>query len=393
MKPYVRKLVLEDLLHIGRTECWLEDMAREGLHLERFGRLGTAVFRRGAPEEVRCRIDVSPAPPEPAQVTLYQEAGWDYVTRSGQLNFYRSPESRNAPELHTDPAQQAATLEGLERQLRRSAILVGALMALFFAMMFFVFFWDATPWKSLADGDLLNQAILCLVEGYLLLMTLGNFFSLRSLHRKLERGVPINHREDWRGPRRRAAMAMGGILVLAAVGAAVPWMQLASRQEMNLTDPAAAGLPVLRLAELEQDPALEPEAGSIIRDGVDFSNWVETRWSPFSRLTESREQGVIPGRTWPDSSGEYSPSVRTTHYRLTFGWMAPYLLQDLMERYHHNPTQPPALLWDTGLDEAWLAGNDLYARLGNQVAVIRYYGQAPAEQWVAAAETFLRENQ
>ena len=49
MKPYVRKLVLEDLLHIGRTECWLEDMAREGLHLERFGRLGTAVFRRGAP--------------------------------------------------------------------------------------------------------------------------------------------------------------------------------------------------------------------------------------------------------------------------------------------------------------------------------------------------------
>ena len=126
---------------------------------------------------------------------------------------------------------------------------------------------------------------------------------------------------------------------------------------------------------------------------MDFSNWVETRWSPFSRLTESREQGVIPGRTWPDSSGEYSPSVRTTHYRLTFGWMAPYLLQDLMERYHHNPTQPPALLWDTGLDEAWLAGNDLYARLGNQVAVIRYYGQAPAEQWVAAAETFLRENQ
>ena len=391
MKNRVKKLIFEDLLQIGRTECWLEDMAREGLHLEKVNKW-SAVFLRGEPAEVRYRVDVSPNPPEPAQITLYQESGWDFVVRSGQLNFYRSPGSRNAPELHTDPAQQAVTLEGLERLLRRTAIWVGVLLAFFFGMMFFVFVWDNTPWRSLAEGNLFNQIVLCLVEGYILFSVLRNFFSMRSLHRKLERGIPINHREDWRKPRRRALAAFWAVIVLTVAGAVVPWIQIASQKEMNLTDPAAAGLPVLRLESLEQNAALEPDPGPFIRDGVDFSNRIETKWSPFAQFTESKEQGVIPGRYWPDGSGEYRPSVRTTHYRLTFTWMAPFLLHDLMERYSYD-IEPPVPRWDTALDEAWLTDHVLYGRLGDQVAVIRYYGEAPEEQWIPAAEQFLLDQQ
>ena len=44
---------------------------------------------------------------------LYMESGWEYVTGFGQFNVFSSPTELNAPELHTDSAEQSHTLNEL----------------------------------------------------------------------------------------------------------------------------------------------------------------------------------------------------------------------------------------------------------------------------------------
>ena len=41
---------------------------------------------------------------------LYRQGGWKYVTKFGEFTIFSSATELNAPELHTDPAEQAQTL-------------------------------------------------------------------------------------------------------------------------------------------------------------------------------------------------------------------------------------------------------------------------------------------
>lgn len=91
----------------SEEERWLEDMARQGWHLERGGILFR--FRRGEPATVRYRLDcLSERGGELSEyLTLCRDAGWSYVTRFGPWYYFRTSDA-SAPELHTDPSTLAS---------------------------------------------------------------------------------------------------------------------------------------------------------------------------------------------------------------------------------------------------------------------------------------------
>ena len=98
-----------DYWHIGEHESWFSDMALEGLHLKKVG-IHFVKFTKDNRKQMKYRIDVSQGMKiTPEQEEMYLENGWFYVTSYGEFNVFSSQVEANAPELHTDPAEQAYT--------------------------------------------------------------------------------------------------------------------------------------------------------------------------------------------------------------------------------------------------------------------------------------------
>ena len=105
------------------TECWLTDLAREGLLLKKDGLFaGVAVFERAVPQRVQYRLEAAQKDtgllgdgyePDPEQVELCAQYGWEYVARRGEFYIYRSHDPA-ARELNTDPAVQALALKAVK---------------------------------------------------------------------------------------------------------------------------------------------------------------------------------------------------------------------------------------------------------------------------------------
>lgn len=129
---------------MASVECWLEDMAGKGLHLDGpsgfFAGLGT--FTEGEPAPVRYRLEaVTKKPtiwddreaPTDAALDLAEEFGWEYVCRWREFDIYRTSDPL-APELNTDPAIQAQGVKAVEKRLR-SAVHMAFYWALLYPLL------------------------------------------------------------------------------------------------------------------------------------------------------------------------------------------------------------------------------------------------------------------
>lgn len=107
------KFVWDDNDHV--LERWLEDMARQGLHLQRVDCLRCRfVFRRGAPADMIYRLDFQMTRVTPDQIQLFADAGWDRVDASTGWQFWRAPSrAGRTPEIFTDTPSRIAKYQRL----------------------------------------------------------------------------------------------------------------------------------------------------------------------------------------------------------------------------------------------------------------------------------------
>ncbi len=89
-------------------ERWLQDMARQGLHLKRVSCIRTVfVFERGKPLDVAYRVDFLLLRKAPAYVQLFNDAGWEHVDESLGWQYWRAPMvAGRSPEIFTDVESQ-----------------------------------------------------------------------------------------------------------------------------------------------------------------------------------------------------------------------------------------------------------------------------------------------
>jgi hypothetical protein len=89
-------------------ERWLQDMARQGLHLKRVTCIRTVfVFERGEPQDVAYRVDFLVMRKDPEYVQLFEDAGWEHVDESLGWQYWRAPMvAGRAPEIFTDVESQ-----------------------------------------------------------------------------------------------------------------------------------------------------------------------------------------------------------------------------------------------------------------------------------------------
>lgn len=163
MNEIIRKLRPTDYWRIGEHESWFEYMASQGLHLKKMGRW-FAKFTKGEPKQMRYRIEVSCNKAITSeQKEMYSENGWDYVTIHGSFNVFSSPVELNAPELHTDPAEQSYTLKELDKEFISDAIIMAAGILCQSWIIYYIYLRGSTYILNLVEGRQIQQIALMLL--------------------------------------------------------------------------------------------------------------------------------------------------------------------------------------------------------------------------------------
>ena len=294
-RPTVRRLAPCPPYDVEACESWLQDMAEQGLMLERWTVIFEARFRRETPRPVRYRLTaarlkgnvlfIPPGRPDAGEEALYEEAGWHFVCRQNEFYIYACDDPA-APEPHTDPAVQALSL----KMACRSAVFSFVCWAIVIALRS----------SELFSGDgflnLVEYPLTALVFAFcylsLMLTSLQNLYCIFSLRRKLKRGLPPDHHKNWRwsAPLHRCAnglwrLALPFLIVLLFCVIFHPDRSAYLRN----TEEEKAAMPFATMEDLA-DGAFVPYA----EEGDAFYNSVETRRTLLApRIIEFRERGRI----------------------------------------------------------------------------------------------------
>ena len=185
---------------IAGMESWLEDLAAQGLFLDRDGLFwGVATLVQKEPAKLRFRLEAtdtngglfSPThDPKDEVIAFHQEMGWEYRGRWGQFHIYVSDDPR-APELHTDPRVQAMTIQALNKFQRTE------LFGIFWYVMLIWFFHGSVLLTLTVAWDLWNTLLLL---AWLLSFPIVKFVGwlrMVKLKQSLKKGIPMPHRRDY----------------------------------------------------------------------------------------------------------------------------------------------------------------------------------------------------
>jgi len=259
MGKLVKRLMLDDIYAIGRNESWFSDMAKKGLHLKKLGRM-FVYFEKGESKKTKYRIDIIKEKPSQEQLDVYHDCGWDIVTNSGDFHIFSADEKSCTTELHTDPVEQGFSLSELNKRLKVNTIIISFAMLLFFGMIFSIYFFNDEPFLYMIKGQFVQQMLLVVVELYVFYSVIRNYAAISSLKKSLLQGKAINHKEEYRRARLLAGILAGLFLPVSLFTIFIPFAEIARSKNYTLPE-ASTNLPVIRLADIEQNPGLTRETG------------------------------------------------------------------------------------------------------------------------------------
>ena len=375
----VKRKMMGNIWDFGEHESLFSDMAKEGWHLKKIG-VFFALFEEGESKDTQYRIDTSSNKSMSAEdKEMFQEAGWQYVSRLGEFNVFSSPTVLRAPELHTDPVEQAYTLQDLAKRIRKGTLSSIVLCAVGIAMVIAFLFVDKTPIRTFVTGNFtLAVSLLGLVSS--LFNALQSDFSLRTLRKKLQAGEAINHHAPWKKKSKLPLVISSILIILLSANLVILIVQITLSDTQTLSK-ESGGLPIVRLSEIEQNPNLIREE-EFFEEQLDELNQYRYDWSPIAPLQyESNEQGLVPGQLWQDEDATYSPSLRTEVYRLNFPSLSEKLLSDLVQRhiYEGDVTKLESDVFDNLLIQEEEGSTEIFVSKGKGVMRVAYYGYADIE--------------
>jgi hypothetical protein len=377
----VYKLSPSDYWRIGELESWLSDMAAEGLFLKKLGRQFVK-FEKADPKNMRYRLVVSINKEiSTEQAEMYGNKGWDFVTSYGSFHVFSSPAELNAPELYTNPLEQSYSLKELDKQLVFNAGVIVLGLLLMIGMLASSWFLDGTPTFVMVEGIMVHQTLLAIYISYIAYASLQAALSVRDLRKKLAEGIPIDHHAPWKKRHTFHTAISFLFTVMIGLSAIIPFVHLMKMDTKTLPE-TDVNLPIVRLADVENDPKLERTEPTFIEDGVDWGNRYSYDWSLLAPVQyETDEHGLVRGSLWEDGSGEYSPAIHTQYYQLRFSDMAENLVSDLIKRYSFETIQGdfvekkhPDLDLLIVHEEKEL--KQVFAKRGKEVMYVHYFGYA-----------------
>ena len=360
----VKWKIMVDNWRIGENESWFSDMAKEGWHLRKVGAF-FAHFERGEPQDTQYRIDTS-------SNKKTSVAGWQHVTKLGEFNVFSSPTELQAPELYMDPVEQFYELKDLAGKMKKNNMLAIIMGILSLAMIIVV--WFETLTLRFISGVFIPLVLIFMTSNFTALQA---NISIRALWKKLQRGIAIDHHATWRKKRRLTLAIHGFLIILLIVSISMLLVQTKLNNPQTLPI-ESVDLPIVRLAEIEQNPNLVREE-HFVDDQLDMLNQYSYNWSPIAPLQyESNENGIVPGQLWQDEDVTYSPSLRTEVYRLNFPSLSEKLLADLVRinMYEGDVVEQESDVFDSLFIYEEEGSKKVFVAKGKSVVYVAYFGYA-----------------
>lgn len=258
---HIYKLTPVSMYDAQGLESWLEDMAKRGLFLKKFGSIWCS-FEKGPAQALRYRVepvreqdsDEGWGRPSPMK-ELYQDFGWSCTANIGSSMLIFSTGDENAPELHTDPELQSGLWKKLYRRARWSFWFQILLMTVVIAMLC-IQLWTGNFVRSLITS---TTPIILLYLPLILFQIPDSWAELQKLALmvgQLEAGVPLNHRSFYpRRNRREAVSLVLAVVLLLGLFAVQYILPFTGRGIRPLSDQTA--FPALTLEGLEGQELVE----------------------------------------------------------------------------------------------------------------------------------------
>lgn len=385
---------------VGCMEAWLEQMAREGLHLDGASGFfaGMATFAQGQPAAVKYRLeavtksatlfDDADAPADEA-VEMAEEMGWEYVCRLRNFDIYRTDDPL-APELNTDPQLQAQGLKAVEKRMRGEA---GT--ALFWWILYPLLRTLGPVLTATHLGGLLTLWGWGLLVGQLFLSLWRLLFLIRMRKRLLRGEAPRRPKDLQKAGRRYRLLHFAHVAAAVALVIVVIARGMAGTLDYGeIRQPLAAfpgDAPFPTIADLTPEKAVYAEEYfDFDEDENTFALWqtlpVERAiiWEENAKLTFAEGESFTGG-------------LYVEYYEAKNEWIATRLAKTLYARDRASWNVEPIDLPELGLDFARGTDrvfNTVILRQGNKVLRGYFYNTAlraiPWEDWLHATATALK---
>ena len=361
---------------VGQTEAFYGKMARKGLLLEKRGAY-LSRFRKGKPENKVYRVELaSPSlldddsrlPEE--QIQLYEECGWKYTTSHGLIHVFTTEENSGAPEIYSDPRQQASTVKALRRNYLLSWL-----------PPLFLLFLNVLLYASLAGSQNFlirlryffqrawveeTAGLLAYIFGMAFLFFGMIYAAYRSgmLYRRLRKGIPIDHTGRERHILHR--IPQGGFLLLFLIFLAGSVFQRV--QTASYPMPFESDGPYLTLNMLgikgERGKSLQGNPSSVEKE----QSLVAKQWHTFECISESNTEYWMYQDIYSFKTQQQAADFLTAlMYTATFADSP----SDFTKTEAEN------------LDEAYASDLELLCRKGNTVYSITYADISPDNRYVS----------
>jgi len=350
---------------LGENEKFYSDMEAAGWHLVNRGAY-LSKFERCEPSAARYRIEVSTdsfmgeSDLSEAQVMVYEDCGWEYVTCHGLLHIFRASAGSDAPEFYTDPRQQAATLKKLRRSYLLAWLPILIMLALWLSMAAAL---RGDVGTVLREGAAqLRKRWITLPGHYMLIFTtlaygiysmVRGAVSISRTYRRMKKGIPLDHDPKGKQILHRIIRYTTSAVMILCVAFTV-W-QMIDYEKYDM--PMAADGPYLMLGEL----GYEGERGYLFYR--DKTSEVEHCRSLLAEFWMTREVIDLPGndQVWMDQDV----------YRLRCPDMAEEFAYALMEEaiFIRDPENFVSCEVP-GLDAAWTGALEAVAVRGDMAAYV-----------------------
>lgn len=348
---------------------WLEDLAAEGLFLERFYPL-IAQFRKAPPGRVRYRfepVDAFERDDVIDKMEFFREAGWEFVCRHPRVFLIFRQDETAEGEMHTDPVVQSLGYAALMRDTRRLKVINAVLLFMNLGNAAARFFSrEGGFFQGLIRPEARSTLILLFLGIWIFAMTAVCEFHLVRTVKSLRSGKPLLPEKGWerkRSRRRIADAASIVVLVLLLAGSAgeVPFSE------------GSETPPILSLQEIEGEEFQYYNydmSDNKIYTGSTFWAPVQYRWQQAGSADEAAG--------WAKADEDRCRLV-TEYDVLRFEWLAKGLYWELKNAASRQQSGGRIVELDIpGMDESvWVNGENqwLIGRAGKIVVCSHYTGE------------------
>ena len=173
---------------IEEFESWLSYNAQKGWFLYDYGRC-FCWFKKGEPQKMEYRVDISIECFSEEKRQLYEEAGWDFVVDFEDTYIFSSPSERKVVEIYTDINDLKQKISKLAyKNLKISILIILGIVVVSVLTTLFLKTPNAIP-IPIISIPIISYAIF----GF------ARFKTLNSVKKDLLKNNKINHHKEWKG--------------------------------------------------------------------------------------------------------------------------------------------------------------------------------------------------